>query len=298
MQSITKSANSIANALQWGAAELGLNLFCSGRFDAEILLCHATGISLARIVAFPERQIDAELATTYRQLVKRRADGMPIAYLTGRREFWSMPIQVDQNVLIPRPDTEILVERALLRVDKPVPRIADLGTGSGAIAIALASELPNAIVTATDKSAMAVAVAKANALRLGTTNVTVFESDWRSAVVHVNGQAKFDLIVSNPPYIAPLEQHLHGEIRFEPVTALVSQNNGLADLFHLIERAPDYLLANGWLLLEHGYNQASAVADRMRQRGYQAVATYCDYGGNPRVTEGQRLQSQLFESNE
>ena len=206
-----------------------------------------------------------------------------MAHLTGVREFWSLPLFVSPATLIPRPDTECLVEQALARLPASACRIVDLGTGTGAIALALASERPDCDVTAVDRMPDAVALAIRNTQHLGINNVRVLQSDWFSAL---QGQ-QFDMIVSNPPYIDEQDPHLAlGDVRFEPLTALVAGDHGLADIVHIIEQSKHMLTPGGYLLLEHGWQQGQAVRDAFTRGGYQAVETCRDYGGNERITLG------------
>ncbi|MFX4312046.1 peptide chain release factor N(5)-glutamine methyltransferase, partial [Enterobacter sp. 63] len=214
----------------------------------------------------------------------RRKTGEPVAHLVGEREFWSLPLYVSAATLIPRPDTECLVEQALARLPATRCCILDLGTGTGAIAMALASERPDCDVTAVDVMPDAVALAQRNQQRLGLSNVTVLQSSWFSALAN----RTFAMIVSNPPYIDEHDPHLaQGDVRFEPLTALVAANEGLADLDHIVSTSRQHLLPGGWLLVEHGWTQGEAVRALFTAAGYTAVETCRDYGGNDRLTLGQ-----------
>ncbi|NUU66663.1 peptide chain release factor N(5)-glutamine methyltransferase [Enterobacteriaceae bacterium BIT-l23] len=257
----------------------------SPRRDAEILLGLVTGRSRTYLLAFGETRLsDAEL-DQLEQLLARRERGEPVAYLTGQREFWSLPLAVSPATLIPRPDSECLVEQGLARLPAEPCRILDLGTGTGAIALALASERPDAAVTALELIPEAVALARSNAQNLAIDNVTVLQSDWFSALE--SGQ-RFDLIVSNPPYIDAEDPHLRqGDVRYEPKSALVAADKGLADLQQLITEARYWLQPGGWLLLEHGWRQGEAVRELFNGAGYERVETHRDYGGNERLTAGQ-----------
>lgn len=256
----------------------------SPKRDAEILLSFVTGKSRSWLIAFDETLLSDAQLTQLNVLLARRAQGEPVAHLVGEREFWSLPLRVNDATLIPRPDTEILVEQALARLPAAPTRILDLGTGTGAIALAIASERPDCQIMGVDRIDAAVALATENAERLALSNVTFALSHWFRDLP----SSRYDLIVSNPPYIDSNDEHLsQGDVRFEPRSALVAEESGLADLRALIEQAPDWLLAGGWLLLEHGWQQGEAVRQMMMQQGYQAVATANDYGGNPRVTYGQ-----------
>lgn len=257
----------------------------SPRRDAEILLGFVTGKARTFILAFGETPLTDEQHEQLAALLARRVRGEPVAHLIGEREFWSLPLFVSPATLIPRPDTECLVEQALARLPAAPCRILDLGTGTGAIALALASERPDCQVTAVDLIPEAVALAQRNAEHLGIRNIEIVQSRWFSAL---EGQT-FSLIVSNPPYIDAQDPHLaQGDVRFEPLSALVAADNGLADLHTLIKDAPRYLLPQGWLLLEHGWQQGAAVREIFARYGWQQVETCRDYGDNERLTLGRR----------
>ncbi|EPE3232272.1 peptide chain release factor N(5)-glutamine methyltransferase [Cronobacter sakazakii] len=261
----------------------------SPRRDAEILLAFVTGRTRTFILAFGETALTDDEHARLDALLARRAAGEPVAYLIGQREFWSLPLEVSPATLIPRPDTECLVEQALARLPATPCRILDLGTGTGAIALALASERPDCHVTALDIIPEAVALAKRNAHRLGIDNVTILQSHWFSALT----DARFSLIVSNPPYIDGDDPHLsQGDVRFEPKSALVADNAGLADLETLVTEARRFLEDNGWLMLEHGWQQGEAVRELFTRAGYQGVETCRDYGGNERLTLGHYRDTQ------
>ncbi|MGU3412908.1 peptide chain release factor N(5)-glutamine methyltransferase [Enterobacteriaceae bacterium C34A] len=257
----------------------------SPRRDAEILLGFVTDKTRTFIMAFDETCLTAEESEKLEALLARRANGEPVAHLVGMREFWSLPLEVSAATLIPRPDTECLVEQALARLSAKPCSILDLGTGTGAIALALASERPDCRVTAVDFVADAVALAKRNAASLGIDNVTIAQSNWFSAL---EGQT-FGMIVSNPPYIDAEDPHLsEGDVRFEPLSALVASEEGLADLAHIIREGKRFLLPGGWMLLEHGWKQGEAVRELYQKAGYGEVETCRDYGGNERLTVGRR----------
>lgn len=257
----------------------------SPRRDAEILLGFVTGKARTFILAFGETPLTDEQQEQLAGLLARRVRGEPVAHLIGEREFWSLPLFVSPATLIPRPDTECLVDQALARLPAAPCRILDLGTGTGAIALALASERPDCRVTAVDLIPDAVALAQRNADHLGIRNIEIVQSRWFSAL---EGQ-QFSLIVSNPPYIDAQDPHLaQGDVRFEPLSALVAADNGLADLHTLIKDAPRYLLPQGWLLLEHGWQQGAAVREIFARYGWQQVETCRDYGDNERLTLGRR----------
>lgn len=257
----------------------------SPRRDAEILLEHVTGKARTYLLAFGETLLTPEQEAQLAVLLARRKTGEPVAHLTGEREFWSLPLYVSAATLIPRPDTECLVEQALARLPDGPCRILDLGTGTGAIALALASERPDCQVTAVDVMPDAVALAQRNLARLGFSNVQINQSSWFSALA----QHAFEMIVSNPPYIDEHDPHLsQGDVRFEPLTALVAANDGLADIEHIITTAREHLVPGGWLLLEHGWTQGAAVRALFSAAGYASVETCRDYGGNERLTLGKK----------
>ena len=255
----------------------------SPRLDAELLLSHITGLSRTSFRAWPEREVTNAHAEAFEALVQERVAGRPVAHLLGHQEFWSLPLKVSASTLIPRPDTECLVEVALAL---PLPRqasVLDLGTGTGAIALALASEHVGWRISACDAVPEAVALARENAVALGL-NLSVVQSSWFSGLE----PERFDLIVSNPPYIPDSDRHLEeGDVRFEPASALVSGSDGLDDLRLIISQAPDWLVEGGWLLVEHGFDQAEAVAQLFHTRGFKAVETRQDYGNRDRMTLGQ-----------
>ena len=269
----------IQEALQRAMASLPGD---SPKLDAEVLLGFVLGQSRTYLYTWPERELSATQQSLLEELVARRASGTPVAYLVGEREFWSLPLQVNEHTLIPRPETELLVEQALARLPRS-GRALDLGTGTGAIALALVSERPDAEIWAVDASREALKVARANVERLGLP-VQLVHSDW---FAQVSGQ-RFHLIVSNPPYIAEADPHLgQGDVRFEPLTALASGRDGLADIRQIVARAPAHLHPGGWLLFEHGYDQGAPVRELLTQAGFSSVETVQDYGGNDRVTLGQ-----------
>lgn len=252
--------------------------------DAALLLAHAAGRSRTWLYAHGDDEADGATADRFEALVARRVAGEPVAYLTGRRGFRHLELQVTPDTLVPRPETELLVELALERlpVDREL-RIADLGTGSGAIALALASERPRASVVATDASAAALAVARANADALGIGNVGFREGDW---LAPLHGE-RFDLVASNPPYIAEGDPHLEaGDLRFEPAMALSSGSDGLDAIRRIVAGAPAHLQPGGWLLLEHGWEQGAAVRALLSAAGFDTVATARDLEQRDRVTFG------------
>jgi len=252
--------------------------------ENRILLCHALGITRVGLITQSERQLTSEEAARLAQLVGRRIAGEPIAYIVGQREFFGLPFRVTPAVLIPRPDTELIVELALERLPAQ-GRMLDMGTGSGAIAVAVAHTRPDAQVTALDVSDEALAVAQSNALANGA-RVRFVRSDWFGAL---DGDA-FELVVSNPPYIASGDAHLEqGDLRFEPADALTDHADGLSDLRTIIAGAAAHLVAGGWLLLEHGYDQAQAVRGLLADAGYLEARSWRDLAGIERVSGGRRI---------
>ncbi|MBA5604919.1 peptide chain release factor N(5)-glutamine methyltransferase [Duganella sp. FT3S] len=249
--------------------------------DRRILLCHALGLSRVSLITQSERALTPDEAQRLATLVQRRLAGEPVAYLTGQREFFGLPFEVSPAVLIPRPETELLVELALERLP-PQGSVLDMGTGSGAIAVALAHSRPDAAVTALDVSADALAVARRNASTNGA-RVTFLQSDWFGALAH----ERYDLIVSNPPYIASGDRHLdEGDLRFEPAGALTDHADGLSALRTIVAGAARHLAPQGWLLMEHGYDQSAAVQQLLRAQGYTEVQSWADLAGIARVTGG------------
>lgn len=253
----------------------------SPRLDLELLLCAATGCSRTLLYARPETELDAEQARAFEHLFTRRRGGEPMAYILGEREFWSLTLKVTPATLIPRPETELLVELALSLVTEPRARVLDLGTGSGAIALALAHERPQWQATGVDRSAAALAVAEANRAALALDNVRWRAGDWLAGE-----RERYHLIVANPPYVDPADPHLgQGDVRFEPRTALVAAEHGLADLRAIAAAAPDHLLHGGWLLLEHGADQGAAVR-ACCATALEGVRSWRDLAGHERVSGG------------
>ena len=251
--------------------------------ENRILLCHALGVSRVALITQSERALTEDEAARLSALVQRRLDGEPIAYIVGHREFFGLDFQVNDAVLIPRPDTELIVELALERLG-PRARLLDMGTGSGAIAVAVAHTRRDASVTALDVSEAALEVARANAAANGAA-VRFLRSDWFAAL---DGET-FDLIASNPPYIASGDAHLaQGDLRFEPVGALTDHADGLSALRTIVAGAPAHLVTGGWLLLEHGYDQAAQVRALLDAHGYTEVQSWRDLAGIERVSGGRR----------
>lgn len=264
------------------AAALGLEKR-EARLEARVLASHGWKVETAWLIAHDTDALSDSQIEAFQSLLSQRLQGRPIAYLVGMREFYGRPFQVTPDVLIPRPDTELLVERALahLPTDQPMD-VLDLGTGSGCIAITLALERPHARVTAVDRSDAALAIARHNADALNA-HVELLTSDWFSAL----DKRSFDLIVSNPPYIAATDPHLaRGDLRFEPLTALVGGADGLAELRHLVQTAAKHLKPGGALLLEHGYDQSDAVQNLLRMTGIPQPQSWADLAGNQRVSGG------------
>jgi len=255
----------------------------SERLDAELLLAAAIGKSRSFLHTWPERIVSSEDAETYASYLQRRRAGEPVAYILGQQGFWKLDLEVAPHTLIPRPDTELLVETALELQPASPAKVLDLGTGTGAIALALASDCPAWQVTAVDRVEEAVALAERNRQRLGLGNVRVLVSHWFGSLA---GQ-RFDLILSNPPYIRAEDPHLvEGDVRFEPSSALVAGSDGLDDLRVIVAQAPEHRVPGGWLLLEHGYDQAADVRALLTAQGFTEVASRKDLGGHERISLG------------
>lgn len=255
----------------------------SARLDAELLLAAALGKPRSFLRTWPERVVSREAHDLFDSFIARRLAGEPVAYILGRQGFWSLDLEVAPHTLIPRPDTELLVETALALLPASPARVLDLGSGTGAIALAMACERLSWQVLGVDRIPEAVALAQRNRERLRLGNVDFKASHWFSALA---GQ-RFALIVSNPPYIPGSDPHLiQGDVRFEPSSALVSGHDGLDDIRLIIAQAPDYLENGGWLMLEHGYDQADAVRDLLLSRGFTAVESRRDLGGHERISLG------------
>jgi release factor glutamine methyltransferase len=257
----------------------------TGQIDAELMLAAALGKARTYLYTWPEQILTPAQRSYFESVLERRVLGEPVAYIIGTRDFWTLTLRVNRSVLIPRPETELLVETALALVTTPEAHIADLGTGSGAIALALASERRLWKVVATDMNIAALTVASDNASLLGIPNVKFRQGSWCEALE----PAQFDLIVSNPPYIDAADPHLaQGDLRFEPRPALVAADEGLADIRTLCSQASNHLKTGGWLLLEHGWTQGSSVRGSLEQNGFDAVSTLKDLNGKDRVTLGRR----------
>ncbi|MDH0293010.1 peptide chain release factor N(5)-glutamine methyltransferase [Pseudomonas sp. GD04087] len=255
----------------------------SARLDAELLLAAALGKPRSFLRTWPERVVSREAHDLFDRYLARRVAGEPVAYILGRQGFWSLDLEVAPHTLIPRPDTELLVETALALLPAAPARVLDLGTGTGAIALALACERLSWQVLGVDRIPEAVALAERNRERLRLANVAFRASHWFSAV---DGE-RFSLIVSNPPYIPNTDPHLkQGDVRFEPSSALVSGQDGLDDIRLIIDQAPNHLENGGWLMLEHGFDQPDAVRDLLLSRGFTAVESRRDLGGHERISLG------------
>jgi release factor glutamine methyltransferase len=257
------------------------------RLDAEILLSVATGKTRAHFRAWPEKPLARQEETAFKLLLEKRLGGHPIAHLTGSREFWSREFMVTPDVLIPRPETELLIELALERIPQDqAATIADLGTGSGAIAVTLALEFSKSSITALDLSPAALKIAADNAARLGAGNMRFIQSDWFAAL---GLDERFDLIVSNPPYIAENDPHLlQGDVRFEPRLALTSGIEGLDAVRRIVHASPKHLKPGGWLLFEHGYDQAGRARELLQAAGFMEVESFIDLPGHARVSGGRK----------
>ena len=262
----------------------------SAALDADCLLAFVLDKSRTWLRTWPETELSSAQLATVDALAARREQGEPVAHLLGYREFWSLPLKVSKHTLIPRPDTEVLIEQALAHLPASADgwRVLDLGTGTGAIALALKSERPELQVFAVDRVPEACELARENAQDLQLA-IEIRQGSWFEPVA---GE-RFSLILSNPPYIDAADPHLQeGDVRFEPASALVAKRCGMADLLQIIQQAPIYLLSGGWLLLEHGWQQGEAVREALLAAGFEAVSSVCDYGGNERVSLGQWSGSQ------
>ncbi|MSS76627.1 MAG: peptide chain release factor N(5)-glutamine methyltransferase [Methyloglobulus sp.] len=259
----------------------------SALLDAEVLLCTVLGKERTYLRTWPDKALHPEQIAAFKHLLQQRQQGKPIAYITGKREFWSQDFQVSPDVLIPRSDTELLIELSLALIPaNQFCRIIDLGTGSGIIAITLAAERPHINVSATDISPTALHIAKMNAAKHKVEHIQFYQSNWFDSVP----DGKFDLIVSNPPYLSEDDDHLkQGDLRFEPKTALISAQHGLSDIKIIAETARNRLEIGGFLLVEHGYKQQEDLQSLFKIMDYCNVQTHTDLAGQPRVTSGQFL---------
>jgi release factor glutamine methyltransferase len=285
------SSYSVKSSLLGAAARLNSE---EAGYEAQLLLQAVLGVNRAWIISHENDVLETLSNIAFEALINRRLNGEPVAYILGHREFYGLDLLVTPDTLIPRPDTETLVEAVLAKIPVAYPAnslyeeisVLDLGTGSGAIALAIAKNRPEVLLTAVDASIGALEVAKKNAQNLAISNVQFVLSHWFDGLADENnGYAKFDIIVSNPPYIEQSDIHLsQGDLRFEPISALVSGKDGLDDIRQIIDSCLIHLKPQGWLMLEHGYNQAESVADLMAETGLTCIATIKDLGGNDRVT--------------
>ncbi|MBN3562592.1 peptide chain release factor N(5)-glutamine methyltransferase [Aliamphritea spongicola] len=257
----------------------------SARLDIELLLCHVIDKSRTYLMMHPGAELSADQQVQFEALLQRRINGEPVAHILEQWSFWNFDLAVNASTLIPRPDTECVVEKALELLPPGPAKVADLGTGTGAIALALATERPAWQVFAVDFVADAAELAEQNRQTLGLSNVTVLQGSWLEPV-----SEELHMVVSNPPYIDPEDPHLkQGDVRFEPLSALVADDHGLADIRTISAQAWEQLSNEGWLLFEHGYDQAAAVQNILREQGYSQVASAQDLAGNDRMTWGRKL---------
>lgn len=275
--------HTIENVLKSAAAALA-RTSVSPRLDAEVLLMHVAGTSRAELFAHPERRLLPAQRRRLETLLERRRNGEPVAYLRGTREFWSLELTVSRDTLIPRPETELLVEQALARIAEGSElTLFDIGTGCGAIALALAKERPRCHIVATDRSIAALRIARQNAIANRLEHVQLRVGEWFAPLA--GERAHF--IISNPPYIRRDDAHLRlGDVRFEPKRALIAGPDGLTAIRHITQHARDHLHPDGWLLLEHAYDQGRAVAQLMQRHGYREINCYRDGAGLKRVSAG------------
>lgn len=276
----------IQQALQHAGKQLA-DASPSAMLDAQVLLAHVLRCNTAHLAAWPEKTLREDQLADFQKLVNQRQQGAPVAHLTGSREFWSLDFSVDDSTLIPRPETETLVEYLLEHFDnRQNLKLLDMGTGTGAIAISIAREKPGWEIVASDISEQALKLARKNCSDHDTGNVTLIHSDWFQGIDQIN----FDIIISNPPYIASDDPHLtQGDVRFEPESALSSGATGMDDIEHICSHAKEYLLENGWLIVEHGYNQKQLVADCFARNGFSEIEQRQDLSGHTRMTAGKKL---------
>jgi release factor glutamine methyltransferase len=276
----------IQKALQQAGKELA-DSSPSAILDAQVLLTHVLRCNTAHLAAWPEKTLSEDQLADFQKLVNRRQQGVPVAHLTGSREFWSLDFSVDDSTLIPRPETETLVEYLLDNFgNRENLKLLDMGTGTGAIAISIATEKPGWAIVASDISEQALELARQNCRQHDTNNVTLIHSDWFQNIDAEN----FDIIISNPPYIASDDPHLsQGDVRFEPHSALSSGVTGMDDIEHICCQAKKYLRQNGWLIVEHGYNQKQLVAECFAKNGFSAIEQKQDLSGHTRMTAGKML---------
>jgi release factor glutamine methyltransferase len=276
-------SNNLARLIKHATQQLAESS-TTAKLDAEVLLCYVLHKERSYLIAWPEKEISPAQYDQFQLLVNRRRQGHPVAHLIQQKEFWSLNLCVSNDTLIPRPETELLVAQILTNYSaSPSKSLLDLGTGSGAIAIAIASERPQWNITATDNSLNALHIAQKNAQRHAINNITFKSGHWFAAI----GEQRFDIIVSNPPYIAAADPHLsRGDVRFEPSTALISGDDGLDDIRHLSQYAQQHLNTHGMLIIEHGYNQQNALQSIFQQAGFKNIRQSTDLAGQPRSTCG------------
>jgi|SRR5690554_730662 len=269
------------------ALQKGIALCCASetaKLDAQLLLCHVLNVDRTYLYTWPETVLSEHQVSHYEALLQQRAAGKPIAHLLGYRDFWSFRLKVNDSTLIPRPETELVVEQCLEFSLPTEAVVLELGTGTGAIALALATEQPQWQFDAVDLQPQAIQLATENRDALGLAQVNIFQSDWFSAV----RERRYDLIVSNPPYIDPADPHLtQGDVRFEPRSALVAENQGLADIQRITNEAKEHLKPSGWLVFEHGFTQAEQVRACFLENGFEAITTRQDYAKLDRITYAQ-----------
>lgn len=258
----------------------------TARLDAQVLLTHILQCNTAHLLAWPEKTLNEEQLTNFQQLIQQRQQGLPVAHLTGLREFWSLNFSVNDSTLIPRPETETLIEFILDKFsDRERIKLLDMGTGTGAIAITIATEKPGWTIFASELSADALKLARGNSNYHQTNNISFIQSNWFTNIK----QSDFDIIVSNPPYIANNDPHLLvGDVRFEPQSALSAGATGMDDIEHLCQHANKHLKKNAWLIIEHGYNQKQLVSDCFTKNGFMQIEQKQDLSGHTRMTAGKR----------
>jgi release factor glutamine methyltransferase len=276
------TSQSIVQLLFWGKSQLKESE--SATLDSRLLLSHCLQCELVYLLTWPEKVVDETLCKQYCDLISERQQGQPVAYLLGYRDFWDLRLKVSDSTLIPRPETELLVETALTLPLNPHAKVLDLGTGTGAIALALASAKCNWQITAVEQNSAALNLAIYNAKQNDLQSVVFIQSNWFSAI----DQDRYELIVSNPPYIESGSKYLsEGDVRFEPKSALTSGNDGLDDIRIIIPQSRRYLCDKGWLLLEHGFQQGAHIRDIFAQNGFSHIDTLNDLNGHERLTFGQ-----------
>lgn len=274
----------IRDALQYGVEQLE-RVSETAQWDSQYLLSFALSVSRTHLMTWPEQVLTALQWAQFKIYINRRKQGEPVAYIRGKQAFWTFELMVSPDTLIPRPETELLIEAVISEINSP-STLLDLGTGSGAIALALAEAFSNARIFATDVSDKALSIAKKNAQAYQLDNIHFLQSHWFS---NIKSSESFDCIVSNPPYIAKNDPHLNqGDLRFEPISALVAEDNGLSDFYTIIKEARSYLKEGGRLFLEHGYEQHEAIQELMGACGYSEIKTRYDLSGHPRVTRGKK----------